>query len=55
MTMQPHSCIACGETGDLRILVDVWGLLEGICEECYKEIPEPDTGMPDFEDLPPLK
>ena len=50
------TCDECGETCEVRETVDnyAWsfGASHKVCRECYNETPEPDTGRPDWEDLP---
>ncbi len=48
-------CDECGETKPLRQTIDEYGQSFGeshcICQACYNEHPEPDTGRPDWTDL----
>ena len=51
-------CDHCGEIAPVRDSVDLYGQSFGIhdyvCEACYDEQPEPDTGRPDWDQLGPV-
>ena len=48
-------CEECGYRKPLKETIDDYGQSFGIshmvCESCWNEAPEPDTGRPDWEDL----
>ena len=55
MTDHHNECDECGEKRPVKQTVDALGRFYGVshlvCQECYEEAPEPDSGRPDWSDL----
>ena len=55
MTDTP-TCDECGEKRPVKQTIDdfccrLHGVSHLVCQECYEEAPEPDTGRPDWSDI----
>ena len=50
-----NECDECGEKRPLKQILSAYaqsfGITHFVCQECYEDAPEPDTGMPDWSDL----
>ncbi len=55
MCVQTLNCDDCGEEREVRQVYDHYAVSFGasykLCEDCYNDVPEPDTGRPDWTDL----